>query len=213
MKKFAIILSTLLLCCLIFCSCSKSGGAQADFLPLKVGNSWVYEAVAEGAKTPIKMELKVTGTEKIDGQDCFIMETFAGGSKTSIQKEFYLKSPEGYLVVKRSYPQNDVKLSPPELMVKMSLQEGMKWSWKGKVMNIDASFDFNVEKKEMVKIQDKDVESYKVAALGKMGTGEEVKTDRWYAKDLGMVKEESLIKKGKNQLKVTAILKSYEVTK
>jgi hypothetical protein len=208
MKKITILIIILSFCALLPLACSKP--ATEDYLPLRVGNSWTYRAVIADRSEPVKMELKVTKAEKMDNHECMVMELFLDDRSESSQKEYYARTQDGLVIVKRIYPKDEVELRPPELMMKSPAQVGQSWKWSGTIKELKADFSFNVEKSEKIEAMSRVFDCIKYVITGTLGSDEKVSTERWFARNVGMVRETTSIKQGTKEVKVTATLESYD---
>jgi hypothetical protein len=216
MKKTLVLAVFFSFCALLPCGCSKP--LTEDFFPLKVGNSWTYRAIVDGGQgqagtestpEPVKMELKVTKADKIGTQECMVLELFFEDKSESSQKEYYARVRDGLAVMRRTYGKEDMDLNPPELMLKVPPEVGQTWKWSGKCKDAKGDFTFAVEKTEKIKAMDKDFECLKYIIRGMMEGGEKLTSERWFARNVGMIRESTIMQQGTKQLRVTATLESY----
>lgn len=215
---------------LLWCLCSLASCEQKrsqDYFPLNAGNKWTYATVIEGGEDLRKLKVTVEREEKLNGQDCFVVESFAEGRDESLVREYYAKTNDGIVAVKRCYPDGDVTLDPPEVMLKVPLQVGQQWEWKGNARGTgtgkqsgaenEGALDrkseclFKVEKRETISAGDRKYDCFKIVLKGTDSTGERIESARWFSDGVGMVKEESSLMRGTKEQSMTAVLQSCEM--
>jgi hypothetical protein len=194
-------------------SCNRGTSAPGvdwkTYFPLKEGNKWTYDAhiSAQGQEKDVTMIFSVTGKEKVDNVDCYALQGEVDGNKSSV--EYYELSDKGLIAHKRTMGTQTFQLAPPEPMLDFPLTAGKNWKWSGKVGGADTEMNFTVAAEEDLKVPAGDFKAYKIEMNGNVKQGNlTVKSTRWFAKDVGMLKEISEIG---TQLKVTAELKSKEL--
>ncbi len=222
MKRLLCIVAVMLAVPFFLTSCMKKD-VQNEYFPLQPGNSWTYEARRADMPAPVKLSVKVRKMEKVsmkgdqkdarkvDSYECYVLESFVNDKSETLQREFYARTSEGLAVVKRITGDTELEMDPPELMLKSPLAAGQKWAWNGKVMGTQVDMTFAVEDGGKVNVKDKDLDSLKVTIEQKVQTGETTTTDRWFVKDVGLVKEETLLKKGAKSLSLSTRLIDYEL--
>jgi hypothetical protein len=230
MSKYRSLIMILLWCLCGLASCEpRSGRSARDYFPLAVGTRWTYATVIEGGENLRTLRVSVEREEKLEGQECAVMESFAEGSTESLVREYFTKTEDAVLAIKRSYPDGDVVLDPPEVVLKVPLQVGQQWEWKGiarasrtgkqseaEKQNHEAGgnkteYQFKVEKRETITAGDRQYDCFKVVLKGTDSTGERIESVRWFADGVGMVKEESSLMRGTKEQSMTAVLQSCEV--
>jgi hypothetical protein len=172
---------------------------------------------------PVKLTVKVRKMEKVslksdqkdaqkvDSYECYVLESFVNDKSETLQREFYARTSDGLAVIKRVTGDMEIVMDPPELMLKSPLAAGLEWVWNGKIMGTQVDMTFAVKDGGKVKVKDKDLDSLKITIEQKVQTGETTTTDRWFVKDVGLVKEETLLKKGAKSLSLTTRLIDYEL--
>ncbi|MDQ7822485.1 MAG: hypothetical protein RDV48_06785 [Candidatus Eremiobacteraeota bacterium] len=209
MKRFLLILPALIGAAFLIAGCPKAR-KDNEYFPMKVGYQWLYETKVEGLQQPIKLEVKINRTEKVDNDECFVLESFVNSSGESLQKEYYAQTSEGVTLFKICWPDQEVMREPPELVLKTPVTVGQEWKWQGKVLDEKASYQFKVEKTERIKALDRELDCFKIIIRGKHDRGLEYEINRWFAPGIGMVKEESTRREGTKEAKMTALLKSFK---
>jgi hypothetical protein len=208
---------------------------QKGYFPLKAGNEWIYDTEIkmnmEGqGENNRKMDLifKVTGTEKLkkktkDGKEvekeCFVYQCFTvdKGVEKSAQAEYFETNSADLLchkrVLKRGNEEMVADLEPSEIMLKMPLEVGKTWIWEGIIgkdprngKDVSGSFNFKVASKEDVETPMGKFKTLRIDMAGKASDQSTIKTTRWLADGVGIVKEVNEI----GALHVTATLKSFK---
>jgi len=192
---------------LTLCGCAKK--VESDYFPLETGNSWVYDTRVDGVEKPFKWEVRINKIDRTGDHEAFVLETFVDDSKESLIKEYYGRTNEGYVVYKRVYPREEVVNTPPVLMLKMPVQPGMQWSWKGKILDAPGETSFEAEKRETVNAMNRDFDCIKVDIKTSLPTGEKIHSVRWFADHIGLVKEDSTVTKGSKSKSMHGLLREY----
>lgn len=196
---------------------SKTTVATVDplgYFPSQVGNLWVYQikrTIADKSEDML-MELKITGFEEVNGVTTFVLESFL--QSKPLQKEYYGKTDKALFCQRRVIVRDDgdiiLDLNPAEKMLEFPLQAGQKWTWSGKADVLAGDFVFTVVGEEKITVSAGTFDTYKLKIDGKMADGSTAVSFRWFARDVGMVKEETTVTSGA-KMTVLAELKSYTV--
>jgi hypothetical protein len=217
MKNSKLFVRLILIALIVICGVNssswaapKGGGGDdlAGYFPLKVGYHWEYDSdVNESQK--IVLSFKVTGMEKVNGVDCYIYEGFSGGK--SSQKEYYELNKKALICHRRVVNTSlTADLIPPEPMLEYPLTLGKTWKWEGKITkDVSGTFNFTVAGEEELTTPAGKFETIKISMDGSASDGSAVKSTRWFAPGVGMVKEVSEL----DTFKITATLKSYKLEK
>ena len=182
------------------------------YFPLKQDNRWVYEAqvltILSGGKnieTNTVMTYKCAGEAKVGTTATVLLE--GSFKKRLFQREFYEITDDALIAHKRiMYTQDDNELEsqmePPEPMLKLPMEDFKSWKWAGTMTRIKTKdgevvtkgkFEFKVAKQEEIKTPAGTFKAYKVEMTGSANDGSRVRSTRWYAKDVGMVREISQV--------------------
>ncbi len=103
---------------LIFLVLVFGGNAQDDFLPSRQGARWIYRS---GAQEVVQT---VTGTEKVGGVSCVVLQTKRGGRT----ERAWIQSSRRGLQIRRVMSRGKVNdLRSPALLLKLPLKKGDTW--------------------------------------------------------------------------------------
>lgn len=158
-----------------------------DYFPLKEGNFWIY-ILSTGAM----IRNEVIEKENIDGKELLVLATSAVGSNKIQQKEYYSIEDDSLMLYGRVYDNLRAFYQPCQKILDPSLKAGTSWLWQGKIEGQAASVNFQVEEPENITIKKNNFMCYKVTSKIKEQSpaGVTVTITRWYAKGVGLVKEE-----------------------
>lgn len=156
-----------------------------NHFPLKVGNWWKYKNMKRG----FEFTIKVVGKEKVNGVECYKVETIAGNNKPMIYQWYSNKGGKIQVLKSKFMMNNKVKnYDPPKLILHNPLKTGDSWKWEGKgMMGVDIKEKKKVGKTEKVKVPAGTFSATAVQSNTIQG-GQESKITRWYADHVGMVK-------------------------
>lgn len=202
--KLKLIMTVMILTAMILSFSSCSLFKQPDYFPLSQGSEWTYAFGKD------EVTFKVTGEETVDGKKCAIYEAVIKNIPS--QKEYYYKTDKEVTSIMRSYAngQVKVKLEPPETIMKFPLKVGESWTWTGQMGNVEkVTFTFKVAKKEKITVPAGTFNAIKLDIEGTTPQGKSINTERWYAPDVGMIKDASRF----GPINITAELKSYKIEK
>jgi hypothetical protein len=156
-----------------------AGGSGSEYYPLTVGNKWVYKIGDQEAT------VRVAGIERIDKEDCFRVETeIASGVKVS---EVYAKRTDGiYRVkVKDDILKNPVKILPTPAKLDAS------WKINSALGGQTVTGTMTVKGvAEKVKTPAGEFVAVLVESSDADIGGMKVQLRFWYAKGVGLVKQE-----------------------
>ncbi len=182
------------------------------YFPLKEDNRWVYRAQVvtvltgnENIETNTMMTYRCAGDAKMGTTDTVLLEGYF--KDQLFQREFYEITNDALIAHKRvMYTEGDDELEsqmePPEPMLKLPMEDFKSWSWEGTMTRIETKdgpvetkgrFDFKVSKKEEVTTPAGTFEAYRVEMDGSANDGSRVQSTRWYAENVGMVREISRV--------------------
>ncbi|MHB2018525.1 MAG: hypothetical protein ACYCW6_16385 [Candidatus Xenobia bacterium] len=182
----------------------------APLMPLAVGNAWEYDTNGYGTMT-----MKVTRQEVVDGHSCFVLETFLESPPDRpVQTEYLTQVGSQLEVLKRRYAEGETVLTPPEVLLHEPLHPGEHWSWDGQSPSGPVHLEFKVVHAERVRVPGlpRDVICQKLVMTGHTVNGGSIDVQRWYAPGIGMVKEVSLMMKGRQSMQVVGRLKRVQAT-
>jgi hypothetical protein len=177
----------------------------STYFPLAVGNEWEYHSNLD------TILVKVTGKETVNGVDCFVVDSLVGPSRDSAQREDYAVTPQGLEVLKRTHKGSDFFLDVPEPMLTAPVRPGRRWTWQGNAADGNVFLAFDIKPFTTMDVANKKLRVLPVVMQGRSADGSEIQTKRWYAPNVGMVRELTIMKKGMKSIKVDAVLTHYSL--
>jgi uncharacterized protein DUF3108 len=161
----------------------KAAKMEADYFPLRVGDSWTYRNTEEGGYT-----LKVLSEEPQEGGPVRYVVEFRSGA---IMQNVYSKKAGWVLFHSESYPEHEglkATYEPPKQYLPNPLVAGQKWEWSGK----DPTRVEHHEKSRVVGFENVTVAAGKFRAMKVVsevsGTASPMTKTSWYADGVGLVK-------------------------
>lgn len=217
--KTLLLLITIIIGAIIISGCvsneqketNRQTTSESDYFPLSIGNSWSYYFKIETGETKVQkiVDIQISKKEKIDGVETYAME-YKLGDKV-LQIEYYTNEKEKVICYKRILSGTNFDINPPQLLYDFSsLKKGEKWEWNGKVGEQEARLKGEVLGEETITVPTGTFKTYRVKIIVRDSGGMIlVSSDRWFAQDIGMVKEESI----DGSMFVGVELKEYGVNK
>jgi len=161
----------------------KPAKTEADYFPLRVGDSWTYRNTEEGGYT-----LKVLSEEPQEGRPVrYVVELRSG----VIIQNVYSKAGGWVLFHSESYPEHEglkATYEPPKQYLPNPLVAGQKWEWTGK----DPTQVEHHENSRVVGFENITVAAGKFRAVKVVsevgGGGAPMTKTSWYADGVGLVK-------------------------
>jgi hypothetical protein len=153
---------------------------DADYFPLKPGNEWSYTL-----STGQSMTIRVTGTAKVKGVECAVLESEMGPQKA---REWIAVTPEGVKSFKVENAAGAMEYEQPVLRAKFPLAKGDTWKvtlQEGPALN---TYQYACEGIESVTVAGAAVEAMKFTATLQTPQGV-VKMSAWYARGTGLVRQ------------------------
>lgn len=220
MKRISL---SLFLSSLVLAIASQSAADDArtvkasDFFPLIPDMEWHYDITHVYGKTEKKLPFRV----KVESDDHKFQGRLARSLKTRLvsgrkrkevlQREYYCFAKNGDLqCYKRENGPVDVPLDPPQTILKASMKKGMKWAWEGTYKGRKAKSTWEV--KGFTKLTLEKV-SYDCIVISQYTEADKSKSVQnrtlWFAKGIGLVKENAVDKTSNGDLKLMGVLKSY----
>ncbi|MEP0765256.1 MAG: hypothetical protein HRF45_01770 [Fimbriimonadia bacterium] len=204
---------TQLLAMLVTAAALQAGASPspADLFPLTTGTSWLYEKRSNIASTVVGYGLEVVGQTELDGKPAWeVVTTDADKGGRSL----YRADAKGvYLVAVGSPP---TLLSPPMPLLIGPVKAGTKWSWSGEMPlsqgSIACKMEARVQGTERLLVLGKQEDCVKVETKSQLGSGKatiSVVRTSWYAPGIGLVKEQTEYRDGKDRLTETVVLTRY----
>ncbi len=185
--------------------------SPSDLFPLEPGTSWLYEKRSNITSSAVGYGLEVSGQTEIDGSPAWAVTT-SDADKGG--RSLYRVDAKGvYLVAVGNPP---TVLSPPMPLLVAPLKAGTKWSWRGELPlpqgSIACKLEARVVGTERLLVIGKQEECVKVETKSQLGTGKSaiaVVRTSWYASGIGLVKEQTEYRDGKDKLTETVLLTRY----
>jgi hypothetical protein len=175
---------------------SRAGQAAspelAFYFPLTPGTIWVYRS---GGGTEVVR--RVGGAVKSGGQECRLIETVADGGVT--QSECYQVTAAGVYVVHRSGPGGSAALTPPQPLLSAPLSVGRTWQWTGTIGDRTITFDYQWARRETVVTPAGRFDTMQSYFSGEPAPGARIQSWRWFARGVGLIKEDTIVTQGSQQ--------------
>jgi hypothetical protein len=161
----------------------KPAKVEADYFPLRVGDSWTYRNTEEGGYT-----FKVLCEEPPEGGAVRYVVEFRSGV---IIQNIFSKAGGWVLFHAESYPEHEglkATYEPPKQYLPNPLVAGQKWEWSGKdPAQVDHHEKSRVVGFENVTVAAGKFRAMKVVSEVTSGAAPMTKTS-WYADGVGLVK-------------------------
>lgn len=152
---------------------------SSDYYPTKVGTTWKY-AFSKGS-----LVNTVTKHEKIGEVMCARLETSTAGKDAKVVSNEHVAVTDA--AVER-HATLGFQPDPPVILLKLPAKKGDKWEIDSKVGNETIKGTAEVDEEE-VKVKAGTYKTFKVTTDVTTG-GMQIKSVCWYAKDVGMVKQD-----------------------
>lgn len=178
---------------------------DASYFPLAVGNTWEYRSSYE----PVVM--RVSHQEIVNGTSCFVIESRVGEAAECAQREYYAVGPTGLEVYKRVVGGSEFFLDTPEPMIKFPAREGAHWTWQSTASQGSVMLAFEIKGTRRTNVLGRDRTALLVVVRGRSIDGSEIQTKRWYCRGIGMVREQSTMKKAGKMTIVESTLQNYSL--
>lgn len=162
------------------------GAATGDnYFPTKLKTSWTYK-VGDNV-----VEVKVVKMEKVNNEEQFQFDTVVG--KEAKTSEMFVVRADG---VYRTKVKDD-KLDPYVKILPLPVKEGTSWDVNSKLGTQTVKGTLKVVKdKEKIKIQGTDFETVVVEGKDLDIAGAKTSVKIWFAKGVGIVREEFKLQTG-----------------
>lgn len=200
----------------LFGGCGKK--IEGNFFPLAVGNSWEFVSSAfDPNGNPISARVRISGKVKVGNDDCFEADTYynvGGTTGQLLTKEYFAVRPDGvYSCRKDNFDPGKNTFSedlsvPPQKVLPSGIKIGDKWNWKGKVGDLELEANTEVIGQEKITVFGKEYDCVVVFTEASTKDNDYLTSKKWYATDVGYVKEEAVVGK-----LVIMDMKDYNVQK
>jgi len=200
-----------MIACLALACLAAVERQTADYFPLQAGLKWEYDVVADTGLVAVRQVLVCDDPVTIRGVEAIPMRSLLDG-KTS-QISYYAKTDNYYVIVAIGDP---TPLAKPIPVLPVEPRSAEKWEYDGGVPVLTEltpySFKARVEGFETLDVLGQNVRCVKLrveATTGKEVAPMQTISQEWYAPGIGLVKRIQQTK-GKNPVKVTTLLVSFE---
>lgn len=190
----------LMLICTIVITLSPGVGAApaTDYWPLADGNRWVF------AGSGLEMTFVVVEI----GPNEFRLD--ASANDFVIQREYYSIVDGNVFATRREQASGTFILDPPQLFLISPFVPGQTWSWEGEIMDEHTASTSLIMEPETVETPVGTFEAIPVAITVEVA-GESVRTIRWFAEGVGIVREQAVLPVSGQPVLFDLFLVDYEV--
>jgi hypothetical protein len=175
---------------------ANSGAAApsvlAAYFPLAPGTVWLYRS-----NVGAEVARRVGQVATVGGQACRYIETIVNGNIS--QAECYRVTNEGVYVVQRASPQGSVLLTPPQRLLAAPVAVGQKWEWSGTIGDRTLTFAYQWARQESTVTPAGTFSAMQLYFIGRPAPNAEIQSWRWFARGIGMIKEDTLFVQGGQQ--------------
>jgi len=194
MGKIPVILAALWLLALAGCI---GEAEEKDFFPLDQEKSpeYSYRVVLETAagKETQTSELEITpgAFSSMNNADCQEFSFLFDGQVD--HTECYYKNSGEVMLAARKYGLEPQNIRPHMPLLKKPFKEGTSWSWEGKEGEISSEAEFEILGIKSIEAGGRDFEALAVFSETERADGATIRSTRWYAEGIGLVKESMTI--------------------
>jgi hypothetical protein len=170
------------------------GGANLSaYFPMTPGWIWVYNTNDMG-----RIAIRVGDKQRLGNQDCRIFETVVG--QNVVQAECHSITSEGVYTHQRvSATQGGMVLTPPQRILAAPVAVGRAWQWQGKIGDQGVVFEYSWARRDLVKTGIGSFNAMQLFMTATPGPGVVLQSWRWFAPNIGMVKEDTVVTQGGSQ--------------
>jgi hypothetical protein len=169
-------------------------------IPTADGTSWRYnmtEEIGKGLSIPeakpdadgkirLPVLYRINGTENVDGKDLLKFEMHRAGVITNTD----LLTVDEHGIMCRARINLDgelVKFDPPQTMIAIPLKKGAKWDFNGQAGELKVNQHYDVVGDEDINVPAGKFRTFRIH--GEQTSPSPMTIDRWFASDIGIVKE------------------------
>jgi hypothetical protein len=170
---------------------TAGGAAPTDaqgFFPLSPGTLWIYRT------TGGEIAMRAGGSMRVGTAQCRMLETIIAGRVT--QAECLRVAGDGVYVHLRSHAAGSVTFDPPQRLLALPPVVGRKWQWAGRIGPHDVVFDYAWARRETTVTPAGTFDAMQLYIAGAPDAHTHVQSWRWYARGMGMVKEDTVLTQG-----------------
>lgn len=160
----------------------------AAYFPMNPGTVWVYRTTGK------EITMRAAGSVRVGAVQCRMLETVIDGGVT--QAECIRVAGDGVYVHLRSYAAGSVTLDPPQRLLAFPVVVGRKWQWSGRIGERSVVFDYTWARRETTVTPAGSFDAMQLYFAGAPDAQTHVQSWRWYARGVGMVKEDTVLTQG-----------------
>jgi hypothetical protein len=165
----------------------------AAYFPMTPGWIWLYNTNDMG-----RIAIRVGDKQRLGSQDCRVFETVVG--QNVVQAECHSVTSDGVYTHQRvSATQGGMVLTPPQRILAAPVAVGQTWQWQGKIGDQGVVFEYSWARRELVKTGIGSFNAMQVFMTATPGPGVLLQSWRWFAPNVGMVKEDTVVTQGGRQ--------------
>lgn len=153
---------------------------DAGHFPLQTGNEWTY-TLANGAE----MKVRVTGTQKVKGVDCAVLETTFG---TQTTRDSLALSAEGLLLYKTESGGAATEFATPVLRARLPFKEGDRWTVTIREGGAPGTYEYRTEGIEEIAVGGKTLPCRRITTTYATPQGPAT-IALWFAPGVGMIRQ------------------------
>lgn len=189
----------------------------SDFFPLVPDMEWHYQITHTYGKNVRKMPFRVkveTDDHKFQGRPARSLKTrLASGRKRKevLQREYYCFAKNGDLqCYMRENGPVEVPLDPPQTILKANMAKGDTWTWDGTYKGRKGKSTWEVKGFEKLTLEKV---AYDCIVIQQKTESVKIKSVHtrtlWFAKGIGLVKEDAVDNGPNGVVKLAGVMKSY----
>ncbi len=198
------------LCVAVWCF-GLSSVFAAPVIPIAPGTSWRYnmtEEVGKGfslsnlradadGRIRLPVLYRIEGAENVDGKDLLKFEMHRAGAITNT--DLLSVDDHGITCWARINLDGElVKFNPPQTMITFPLKKGAAWDFNGKAGELKVQQHYDVLGEEEIDVPAGKFHAYRIH--GEQTTPNRMTIDRWFAPDVGIVKDVTTMLDAKGDL-------------
>jgi hypothetical protein len=184
--------------------------AGDTYYPLAKGNKWIYST---DYADDTELVHEVTGSEKVGGVDCFIVEhkTVSPALGTRMmRKEWLAADGDGTMIHKIQRGRSEMDVAKPFYKIKNAMKKDDEWKGEAKAEENAPHYTIRVEEEADVEVPAGKYKAWKVHLKIESGTRHAAEGTEWYVKNIGVVKAEITIRAGGEDFTLVSELKKFE---
>ncbi len=186
-----------------FLTVSTLGAAPAPkvpYYPLSIGTTWTYKT-GEGNH----FVMKVTKEEKVGDVPCMRIDLLEGKPLKEVGHEMISVTSDG--VYRNAF--SSAVPDKPVRILKLPLKAGDSWTIDGKALGDPFKGKFTVGEERQIEVPAGKYKAFPITSEDLDASGLLASTTSWYARDVGLIKQEIKI----NTLKLVIELEKFEAGK